>query len=248
MLMNMANLYEMEFNDFEKAEVYYKKACDRGNTNAMYRLAWMYESKLRDIPKAIQYYEEAIKTGHSDAMNNLGLIYQNYLRDYDRAQVYYKKAVEKGNTQAMNNLAWLNFMRKQGKQESITLLDKAYNETREITNSYVCAMILLWNNQFDEAINRSQDFIANEEMINKFSKGIQTYLMMLIAKKLYNYTYSIFLENLYNIRDKYKPIYYALLYFMRESKADEYRRMGTELSQTVEEIVDQIRQMQKDYA
>jgi len=91
-------------------------------------------------------------------------------------------------------------------------------------------------------------FIENEEMINRFSKGIQPYLMLLIAKKLYNYTYSIFLDNLYNIRDKYKPIYYALLYFMRESKADEYRRMGTELQQTVEEIVDQIRQMQKDYA
>ena len=72
--------------------------------------------------------------------------------------------------------------------------------------------------------------------------------MMLIAKKLYNYTYSLFLENRYNIRDKYKPIYYALLYFMRDSKADEFRRMGSELQQTVDEIVDQIKQMQKDYA
>jgi tetratricopeptide (TPR) repeat protein len=248
MLLNLANLYETELGDYRKAEQYYKQSCEAGNVNAMFRLALMYERKLRNSKKAIEYYNYAIKHGHSDSMNNLGLIYQNYERDYDKAQIYYTKAIEKGNLQAMNNLAWLNFIRKQGKRQAMSLLDRAFNESKQITNSYVCSMILLWNNQFDEAINRSKDFIENEEMINNFSKGIQPYLMMLIAKKLYNYTYSLFLENRYNIRDKYKPIYYALLYFMRDSKADEFRRMGSELQQTVEEIIDQITQMQKDYA
>jgi hypothetical protein len=58
----------------------------------------------------------------------------------------------------------------------------------------------------------------------------------------------LFTENRFNIRDKYKPIYYALMYFMQDSIPDEYKRMGTELKQTVEEVIDQIYQMAIDYS
>ena len=115
------------------------------------------------------------------------------------------------------------------------------------TNAYVCAMILLWNNHVDEAIIRSKEFIEDRDMISNFSMGIQPYLMLLIAKKQYQYTFELFERNEHNIKDKYKPIYYSLMYFMQSSHPDEFKRMGNELSQTVEEIIDQINQMRKDY-
>ncbi|NIN24297.1 MAG: hypothetical protein GTN82_41575 [Candidatus Aminicenantes bacterium] len=49
------------------------------------------------------------------------------------------------------------------------------------------------------------------------------------------------------IREKYKPIYYALMYFMRDQYPDEYKKMGPELKQTVEEIIETVNQWAIDY-
>jgi hypothetical protein len=89
--------------------------------------------------------------------------------------------------------------------------------------------------------------MENREMITNFSMGIEPYLMLLIAKKQYQYIYDLFRANQYDIIDVYKPIYYALTYLMQTSIPDEYKRMGGELKQTVDEIIDQINQMEVDY-
>ena len=90
--------------------------------------------------------------------------------------------------------------------------------------------------------------MENKEMITNFSMGIEPYLMLLIAKGQFSYTYELFSENNFNIKDVYKPIYYALMYFMRDTFPDEYKRMGDELKQTVDEVISQIEQMAVDYA
>jgi hypothetical protein len=90
--------------------------------------------------------------------------------------------------------------------------------------------------------------MENNEMITNFSMGIEPYLMLLIAKKQYTYTHALFSENNFDIKDVYKPIYYALMYFMKDTYPDEYKRMGYELKQTVDEVINQINQMAVDYA
>ncbi len=246
MISNLASLYEIEFQDMKKAEKYYLLAFKTGNTSAIYRLALLYQIKFQNNKKAIQYYQMAVEKGHTDAMNSLAMLYQKALKDYPKAIQYYQMAADQDHVEAMNNLAWLYFILKKNKKEALNLLNRAYNKSMVITNTYVCAMILLWNDQFDEGIIRAKDFMENKEMITTFSMGIEPYLMLLIAKKQYTYTHALFTENNYNIRDVYKPIYYALMYLMRDTYPDEYKRMGDELKQTVDEIVTQIKQMAVD--
>ncbi len=247
MISNLASLYEMEFHDFKKAEKYYILAFNKKNKTAIFRLATMYQLKLNNVTKAIQYFKLAIDKGNVDAMNSLALLYQTDLKEYDKAMKYFKLAIDTGNVEAMNNLAWLYFVTKTNKKEAIDLLNKAYQKSMTITNAYVCAMVFIWNEQMEEGITRAKDFMENEDMITRFSMGIEPYLMLLAAKKQYSYLYNLFHENHYNIKDVYKPIYYALMYFMQDSHPDEYKRMGEELRQTVEEIISQIRQMEIDY-
>jgi len=247
MISNLANLYEVEFQDFKKAEKFYLIAFNKSNVNAIYRLALMYHLKLNNITKAIQYFKLAIDKGNVDAMNSLALLYQTDLKEYDKAGKYFKLAIDTGNVEAMNNLAWLYFITKENKKEAISLLNKAYQKSMTVTNSYVWAMVLLWNNQIEEGITRANDFMESEDMITRFSMGIEPYLMLLIAKKQFTYLHDLFSKNKYNIKDVYKPIYYALMYFMQDSHPDEYKRMGEELRQTVEEIISQIHQMELDY-
>ncbi len=248
MLFNLANLYESDRKDYVNAERFYLMAAQNNNNQAFVKLGLLFEHKLNDYKKAIHYYNQGINAGNAESMNNLGLLYQNIYGDYEKSDKYYTMAAKNGNIEAVNNLAWLYFIRKERKTTALSLLNQVTDKDKELTNAYVWSMILLWNNKFDMAINKSQEFIDNEKVITNFSRGIQPYLMMLIAKKQYKYIYELFRKNKYNIRDKYKPIYYALMYFLQESKPDEYIRMGSEIKQTVEEIVEQIHQMQTDYA
>ncbi len=248
MIFNLANLYESDRRDYVNAEKYFLMASQNNNDKALARLGLMFEHKLNDFKKAVKYYNQGIKAGNSECMNNLGLFYQNIYKDYEKAEKYYTMSSKKGNIDALNNLAWLYFIRKERKSAALSLLNQVGDKSKELTNAYVWSMVLLWNNKFDLAISKSQEFIDNEKVITNFSRGIQPYLMMLIAKKQYDYIYSLFRRNKFNIRDKYKPIYYALMYFLRESKPDEYIRMGSEIKQTVDEIIEQINQMQTDYA
>ncbi|MCH6558981.1 hypothetical protein IH799_01355, partial [candidate division KSB1 bacterium] len=67
------------------------------------------------------------------------------------------------------------------------------------------------------------------------------------AKKQYHLTLKIFKENPHHLKDRFKPVYYALMYFMQKEYPNEYRKMGGELKQTVEEIIAKIQQLAKDY-
>ena len=145
-------------------------------------------------------------------------------------------------------IAWLYFITKTNRKEALQLLQTAGPENTNVTNTYVCAMVLIWNNKFREGIQYARDFMENSEMITRFHMGIEPYLMLLIAKKQYDYIYTLFAENRYNIRDVYKPIYYALMRLMKDIYPDEHKRMGEEISLTVDEVLGQIRQMAVDYA
>ncbi len=50
----------------------------------------------------------------------------------------------------------------------------------------------------------------------------------------------------HNLRDKLKPMYYALMYYMQDEYPDEYKKMGGELKQTVEEIVFEINKLKEE--
>ena len=248
MLSNLASLYETEFDEIKKAEKYYLLAFKEGNVDAIYRLALMHQVRYKNYKKAIHYFISAVEKGHSESMNSVALLYQTELKDYNKARHYYRMAVEHEHVEAMTNLAWLNFITKTDKEESLQLLQRALEKSGRITNTYVNAMVCIWNNQTEEGIEKAKDFIENKDMIANFSMGIEPFLMLLIAKKQYNYVHQLFVVNQFQIKDVYKPIYYALMFYMQDLFPDEYKRMGDELVLTVEEIINHIDQMRIDYA
>ena len=83
--------------------------------------------------------------------------------------------------------------------------------------------------------------------MEEFPQEIGLFLQLLIAKKQYHHTLNILKNNPHNLIDRFKPIYYALMFFMQDEYPNEYRKMGNELAQTVKEIIDQIMQLEIDY-
>ena len=91
------------------------------------------------------------------------------------------------------------------------------------------------------------EFLSTPDLVEEIPEDIKLFLLLLLAKKQYHLTYKLFTEYPH-LKDRFKPIYFALMYFMQDEYPNEYRRMGGEFKETVEEIIRKIDELAKDYA
>ncbi|MBU2447355.1 MAG: SEL1-like repeat protein [Bacteroidetes bacterium] len=247
-MYNLALMYQTEYKDFKNAKKYYLMAIEKDHSGAMYNLAWMYKNEYKDFKNAEKYYLMAVEKGHSGAMYNLALMYETEFKDFKNAEKYYLMAIEKGDSEAMNNLAWMYFEVKKNKKEALDIQTRVLEKTKENYVAHTYAIILLWNDKIEEAIKVYNEFFNNYEAQEVVNESVYFILLMFLAKKQYNFVLRLFTENKFDIKDKYKPIYYAVIKLLGEEFADEFRKIPPELKETVDEIIKQVEQMSKDYS
>jgi len=139
------------------------------------------------------------------------------------------------------------YLEKEKKQSALNLAETAHKKEKTIFTAYTYSMILLWNNEIGKAFEIAQEFLAELSSFDKFPQDVSLFLMLLVAKKQYHLALKIFNENPHQLKDRFKPIYYALMYFMQDEFPNEYRKMGEELSQTVQEIIEEIHNLAEQY-
>ncbi|MBN1998630.1 hypothetical protein JW935_13810 [candidate division KSB1 bacterium] len=233
--------------DIDRARRYLLMAVEKEDAGAMNNLALLYNNEYKDFKKAEKYYLMAVEKEDANAMNNLAQLYVNEFKDFKNAEKYYLMAVEKEHAGAMNNLAWFYFEQKTNKQKALDCAGRSYKKEQNLYSSHTYSTVLLWNNQIEKAFKISQKFFAQPEAYEKFPDDIHLFLLLLIAKHQYHLVYKLFQQNQHNLKDRFKPVYYSLMYFMQDEYPNEYRKMGGELKQTVEEIIKKIQQLEQDY-
>jgi len=117
-----------------------------------------------------------------------------------------------------------------------------------LSSSYSLSFLLLWNNEIEESLKIEKKLMENEDYIEGSITSGNEYLLLLLAKKQYYAALKIFEENPFDLKERIKPIYYALIYFLEDDFPNEYKKMGAELKETVEEIIASIKKWEKDYA
>lgn len=247
-MVNLGYLYQIEYKDYNKAERYYLMAVEKGNSDAMFNLGVLYNIEFKEFDKAKEYYLMAVKKKDASAMVNLGNLYADEYKDYTKAEKYYLMAMEVNKYMAMNSLAWMYFKIKKDKMEALCYAQQAFENEKSNYNSHTYSCILLWHNEIEKALEISKYFLDKEDNYSEFSAEIKLFLLLLLAKKQYHFVLNLFKENKFNIQDRYKPIYYALMSLMQNEFPDEIVRMGSELEETVQEILAQIEKLSKDYA
>ena len=190
----------------------------------------------------------AIEKGHVKAIYNLAVLYKEEFKDYKKAEEYYLMAIEKGNVDALNNLAWLYFIQKKNKQKSLNYSKLAFEQETDLFQIHTYSMILLWNNEVEKAIKISTPLWTDTEMLDNYVPDLTLLLNLLIAKKQYNFVLKIFTDEQYNLKDRFKPVYYALMHFMKDIYPDELNKMGAEMKEVTEKIVAEINKLRKEYA
>ena len=234
-----------ELKQYEKAEKYYLMAVEKENVGAMFSLGILYQYELKDYQKAEKYFLMAVEKEYVYAMYNLGYLYAYKLKDYAQAEKYYLMAVEKGNVFAMNSLAWFYFEQKIKKEEALKYAIQAVEKDKSAFVAHTLACVYLWHNQIKQAIQIAKGFMYAAEAYEKFEDAVLLYLMLLIAKQQYQHTATYFEAPDLNLKDRFKPLYYALLYFTGDK---DYAKRPPELAEPVNDIIEKIKQMAVDYA
>jgi TPR repeat protein len=244
-MLQLGNLYAEALKQYDQAETYYQMAADRGNTDAMVNLGFLYQYRLKDPKQAITYYTRAVEHGEQNyAATNLGLLYQHELRNFKKAEKYYLLAVERGDPGALNGLAWLYFEQKRNKREALHYARRAAEQEPNIYTAHTLACIYLWNDRSELAIETAQHFMYDGEAYKHLEHDILYYLMLLLAKQHYHHLQEYFDAVALDLRERFKPLYYAYLYF---TEHPDYQKLPPELAEPVRDLIKRIKRMARDY-
>lgn len=179
----------------------------------------------------------------------IAMIGSIYMRkdEYGNAEKYLLMAIDKGFHEASLALATLYFLHKTHATKALVLSKNSYINEKAFDTTYVYAIILLWNENFSNSYDMfMESFKYTEPESIKFFQFI--YLTILISKGQY-YQAKKFLEMPeYQLKERHKPIWYALMTLMQDDFPNEIKKMGSELKESVDEVLKEIEVYKKKYA
>lgn len=248
--MNMLGwIYLNEKKEIEKSIRWYENAAELGNSNAMLNLGYINYTLNNNTEKGIEWYNLAAKNGNSKAMYSLGRIADVFEKDFPKAIEWLNKAAEAGESDAMNSLSWLLFSQKNNKEKALFWIEKSL-ETKPINDykRHTASCIYAWHNDIKLSYISANEFLKNEELLDKEADAIITFFILMMAKRESTWLLEQFnspVGESVHLKDRFKPIYYAIL---KDLDHPDFLRIGDELRQTVDEILARAKQMAIDYA
>jgi TPR repeat protein len=234
---NLGIYYEEIKKDYDNAEKYFLMAAERGNVMALSNLGLFYEKIKKEYAKAETYYLEAVEKGDEDAMFNLGNFYRAIRHDYPNSEKYYLLAIEKDDLDAMHNLPVLYFKMNDLSKKNKAMELIADMNTGDALSVFVKIIVLIWCEKIKDAQTVLVDFLNGNKHTIDTVKITSSTLNYFIIFKQKQFLYKLFNEEIPELKDRYKPVYYALLHEMIEEYPKEYLKMPEELVEPVNEIL-----------
>ena len=243
-MFNLALHYE-SLKDMKLAEKYYLMAVDKGDAEAMNSLANLYK-KLKNINSAEKYYLMAIDNGHTGAMFNLGLFYKKEKNDVDFAEKYYLMAADHNDKKALNNLALLYAYTKYNKKPEMA--EKYFLLSHNLGNLKASVNLVRFysvNKKTEAMLSLTDDLYSRIAILENPDWTLKIFNLVL-SKKQYHFMLQQFQKPDSQLMKYARPLYYVLAWFMKDEMPGEYEKVGPEIKETVDEIIQQIVSKQKE--
>jgi len=199
-------------------------------------------NKLQKNNKIDDAFNMMLKS-HKNNKLILGLKGMIYYKkdDIDNAICYLSKAIDKQSPIiSIYNILSDIYMTKKGDLENAKLIsEKGFNIEKNWQNTITLAIIYLSNLNFLESYKYFKESLKFE-ISNRHKGYLEIYLTFLIKLKQYNKAKEFLELPKYKLKEHFKPIWYALMYFMQDEYPNEYKKMGSELKESVEEMIKKI--------
>ena len=209
------------------------------------------DSKILGKVKQLDENDAAVKLLVSSQKNSniisrvVGFLYQEQ-NQYDKAEECYLKSIESGDKIALIFLSGLYFLQARKINQALNLITDNYNHERNSSNTHTFCVILLWAEQFSASYDKFSEWLKYENT-DDWEIDVPVYLNLLIAKKQLYKAKEFFELPEYEFKNRYKPIWYALMSLMQNEYPHEIKKMGSELKESVDEILQHIDKLQKKY-
>ena len=114
-------------------------------------------------------------------------------------------------------------------------------------NHYETEMLKVWTYLCYDEFQKSEDFVFKTWRISQ-KVTARMYLLLLISKEQYYQAKNILENKEFNLKEQYKPIWYALMTLMQDDFPHEIKKMGSELQESVDEVLQKVEEYRKRYA
>jgi DNA-binding transcriptional regulator GbsR (MarR family) len=161
--------------------------------------------------------------------------------EIDEAEALFRDACERGSIDAHYLLSRVLFLAGRNREEALEIALASPAEKPKLLSFPELlwqAMMQVWNQDFPNAFQTLERAFALTD-VDKEHLVVTESISLLLAADQTAYVRRLFEDEQfaeYRLRDRFKPFYYALLAQLGESRADDFKRMGPELAETVEEI------------
>jgi len=162
----------------------------------------------------------------------------------EQAKRFLHKTIEKGNNESLvyDTLFKIYFFNDSDMMNAQNIAMKGYKIKASIINTQVMTTMLISEKMFTESYKIFLEFLEFDKYILHYD-FIKFYLLRLISFKQY-YKSKEFLEiPKYKLKEHFKPLWFALMYFMQDEYPYEYKKMGSELKENVKDIITEIESM-----
>lgn len=133
----------------------------------------------------------------------------------------------------------------ENKEQDLNYIKKDLKkDCKDFSTIYELSKTLLLKDKIEESMQKAHLFLQVANDTDKYNMFINEYFILLMAKKQYNSLLNLFNEKKFMLKDKFKSTYYSLMYFIKNQneKFDiEYKKVGEELKETVEEIIEEVK-------
>jgi len=204
--------------------------------NQNYDVIFEYEDYFNNIDKNISI---AHKLAHFyERKNNL-----------KKAQYYFNLGLKAGDIDIIECYGYFLYQNNFKKELALSL-DKFLikninpNEADRFYSIIIYSTIQLWNNHLENA-TKYIDLVLSNYSGNKGSFIIE-FLLLLISKDNLYITKEL-LEK-HDLKPRFKPIWYTLMHYLKDDYPDEFLKMGSELKDTVNDMIARVEEMKIKYA
>ena len=113
-----------------------------------------------------------------------------------------------------------------------------------MSNLWVRAICHVLDEEFESSYKSMMEVFSYTEHKN-YEKMVSSYLTLLMAYEQYHRTHFCF--DFQDLKEQFKPIWYALMTLMQDEFPHEIKKMGSELQESVDEVLKRVEEDKKEY-
>jgi len=238
--INLGWFYEHGNKDPKKAEKSFRQAIELGNKEAVWHIGWLYENCYKDFKQAILWYEKAVESRYYLALASLGRIYEVVYEDLSKAEEFYKKGADLGDYSSMTQLGKMYWFKKKDFDKAEEFLVKAKDSELGTVFIYLVGLYSEYSKNSKMMEISEQAFTLQEVVQNPLE--LKALMLLLISAKQFNFLYNQFKKPELNLMKYARPYWYVLMWFMKDQYPGEYEKVGSEIKETVDEIIREIQE------